>query len=139
MSQTRTGHCLCGAVSYSFDAEPMGVGICHCTDCQRSSGSNQSLVVLLPRDQFQLEGDTLASWTTVGTDSGEERERSFCSRCGSPIMSIRAEADDMVVLKGGTLDDKSWVEPEMEVWVDSAGPWVQLSEERGNFPRGLPT
>ena len=34
-----SGHCLCGAVKYTVDAEPIIVGYDHCDDCQRQSGS----------------------------------------------------------------------------------------------------
>ena len=34
-----TGHCLCGNVTYSADAEPLIQGVCHCTDCQRQTGN----------------------------------------------------------------------------------------------------
>jgi hypothetical protein len=29
-----TGGCLCGAIRYACDAEPLGAYLCHCTDCQ---------------------------------------------------------------------------------------------------------
>ena len=32
-----TGRCLCGAVTYSVDADPVIQAACHCTDCQRQT------------------------------------------------------------------------------------------------------
>ena len=54
-------------------------------------------------------------------------------------MSILAEAPGIAFIKAGTLDDRSWLKPEMEVWSDSAQPWLAAAEERGLFPRGLST
>ena len=135
-----TGHCLCGAVSYSIAAEPMTVAICHCDDCQRQSGAPASLNVGVDRDAFTLVGTT-KTFQTAAADSGDARERIFCPECGSPIISILSEADDIVFVKAGTLDDRSWLEPEMEVFTDFAHPWFHGAdvEERGLFPRGLPT
>jgi len=141
MTQPITGHCLCGAVTYRAEAEPLSVAICHCEDCQRQSGAAFSVNVLVDRASFQLEGATLKTFQTVGEDSGQPRERIFCAECGSPLISILAEADDMVAVKAGTLDDKSWLAPELELFTDSAQPWVHAAhgEERGLFPRSLPT
>lgn len=134
-----TGHCLCGQVSYSVDAEPMMTALCHCEDCQRQSGTTFSIVIAVERAAFQVQGDTLSTYRTRGTESGEERERKFCSACGSPIVTLMAESPDLAIIKAGTLDDRSWLTPEAEVWCDSEQGWLQSSQERGRFARGLPT
>jgi len=138
MSEHLAGRCLCGAVRYRCDGEPMMTVICHCNDCQRQTGSPYSLFVAVNHDELHVEGDTLSTFVTVGEDTGERRERKFCSTCGSPIVSILAEAPGIAFIKAGTLDDRSWLKPEMEVWSDSAQPWLESTEERGVFPRGLP-
>ena len=84
-----TGRCLCGGVTYSADAEPAAQAACHCADCQRQTGNPFSVIVGVPRAAFNVEGDTLASFSTTGADHGEEKlQRSFCSACGSPIVSF---------------------------------------------------
>jgi hypothetical protein len=35
----------------------------------------------------------------------------------------------------GTLDDASWVKPGMEIFCDSAQPWVNLDGDRQRFPK----
>jgi hypothetical protein len=62
----------------------------------------------------------------VGTDSGAEVARQFCSNCGSPIASLPDAMPDAAIIKAGTLDDRSWLEPQVQVWCDSAQPWVPL-------------
>lgn len=55
-------------------------------------------------------------------------------------MSLPEMTPDLAFIKAGTLDDRSWLVPEMEAWCDSAQPWVQHeSEARGCFGRGVPT
>ena len=134
-----TGHCLCGAISYSADTEPALTAICHCDDCQRQSGAPFSLNLVLDGDALEIQGDTLGTFETVGTDTGETRERKFCTKCGSPILTTLAEMGTMVAVKAGTLDDRSWLAPEMELWCEGAHPWIKTGEERGEFPRGLET
>jgi hypothetical protein len=40
-------------------------------------------------------------------------------------------------LSVGTLDDTSWVKPQMQLWCESAQSWVRLSEETRSFLRGM--
>ena len=132
------GHCLCGNVTYQGSGEPIATALCHCEDCQRQTGSTFSIVVLVDRSQLNIEGDTLATFKTVGTEGGAERERKFCSNCGSPIVTFLADKPDLAIIKAGTLNDRSWLSPQLEVWCDSGQTWMDTSAERGRFPTGLP-
>jgi hypothetical protein len=131
-----TGRCLCGGVTYMADAEPVIQAVCHCTDCQRQTGNPFSVIVAVPRDSLQVEGDTLASFATIGEDHGGETQRNFCSNCGSPVFSVAAVMPEMVFLKAGSLDDASWLEPAVEAWTSSAQPWSPRFESAMQLERG---
>jgi len=131
-----TGRCLCGGVTYSADAEPIIQAVCHCADCQRQTGNPFSVLVVVPRAAFEVEGDTLATFATIGEDHGEETQRSFCSACGSPIFSIAAVAPELAFIKAGSLDDSSWLEPAVEAWTSSAQPWSPRFEQAAQLERG---
>jgi hypothetical protein len=133
------GSCLCGKVTYSCDAEPLATAACHCKDCQKQTGTAFSIVVAVPRDTLDIRGDSLGSFTTVGTDTGREVLRQFCRECGSPIVSLGAAAPALAFIKAGTLDDTSWLDPQMHIWSDSAQPWFGLESQAGaKLPRGVP-
>jgi hypothetical protein len=104
--------------------------VCHCADCQRQTGTAFSVVVAVPIDALQVEGDTLATITTTGDLHGQETERRFCSACGSPIVSLSPATPQLAYVKAGTLDDTSWLEPQVEVFGRSAQPWVEQVESR---------
>ena len=130
------GHCLCGKVTYTCDGQPMATLLCHCTDCQRQTGTAFSIVVGVERDTLHIEGDTLSSFTTIGEDTGEPTRRHFCSACGSPIVTLPDVTPDLAFIKAGTLNDRSWLEPEMEIWARSKHPYVTPDDEnRGVFER----
>ena len=131
-----TGRCLCGASTYTVDAEPVVQAVCHCTDCQRQTGNPFSVIVAVPADAFTAEGDTIATYTTIGEDHGGETKRSFCSVCGSPLFSIAAVMPEAVFLKAGSLDDASWLEPSVEAWTSSAQPWAPHFEGAAHLERG---
>jgi hypothetical protein len=136
-----TGRCLCGAVRYTVNGGPLPLSttVCNCEDCQRSSGSAFSIVVPVSSAMLHLEGEPLATFQTTGTDSHEPRARRFCPRCGSQVLSILAEAPEITWLKAGTLDDRSWLSPTMEVWTQSAQPWTRRLSRRPRLRRGPPT
>jgi hypothetical protein len=119
-----SGRCLCGSVTYHVSAAPAMQGACHCTDCQRQTGTAFSVVIGVPRSALTVEGDTLSSYTTIGEAHGTPTERNFCSACGSPIVSYVEAMPDVAFIKAGTLDDASWLEPAFEVWTRSAQPWT---------------
>ena len=107
-----------------------------CTDCQRQTGGPFSVIVGVARDALVVEGSTLASFSTVGTDHGGETQRSFCTACGSPLFSIAAVAPELAFIKAGTLDDPSWIEPAVEAWTTSAQPWSPHFEQAARLERG---
>jgi hypothetical protein len=127
------GGCLCGRVRYGADAEPAFVGVCHCVDCQRFSGSAFSTVIGIPGTALNLTG--VVKTFTKTADSGKTIHRRFCPECGSGIVEEAEALPDMVMLSAGTLDDRSWVKPGSQIYCDSAQPWVQLGGEMTLFAK----
>ena len=81
--------------------------------------------VVLPAADVTWTGDDLASFADTG-ESGKSIVRKFCRTCGSS-MAVEAEAfPGTVIIKGGSLEDRSWLRPGMHMWTGSAQPWVQI-------------
>jgi hypothetical protein len=134
------GSCLCGKVTYSCDAEPVAQAVCHCTDCQRQTATAFSVIVGVPSDALQIEGgESLASFTTVGTDTKQNVARKFCRECGSPVVSVGDAFPGVTFIKAGTLHDTSWLEPQLQVWTGSAQPWIPLDAHPGTRVSRGPT
>jgi hypothetical protein len=136
LSEQLEGACLCGSVTYSSSGPALATINCHCRDCQKQTGSAFSTMVAVPADRFEVTGETLSSFTTIGTDTGEEAVRHFCRGCGSPLFTRAAVAPGLVFIKAGTLTDPSGLQPVADAWCDSAQTWVSLPEERLRMPRG---
>src|SRR5205814_3632603 len=51
------GGCHCGKVRYEAHIDPEKIGICHCADCQRLTGSAFSVFVPVPREHVRLTGE----------------------------------------------------------------------------------
>jgi len=127
------GGCRCGKVRYSADAEPIFVGVCHCTNCQKASGSAFNIVVALPKPAVSVQG-ALATFEGRG-DSGKASYRRFCPACASPIAGEAEVMPDVIMIPAGTFDDASWVKPTMQIYCDSAHPWALLGGELPRFAR----
>jgi hypothetical protein len=127
------GGCLCGKVRYSASGDPAFVGVCHCTDCQKFTGSAFSAVVGVPKAAVSVQGE-LATYSKTG-DTGKTIYRKFCRTCGSSIMDEADALPDIVMLGAGTLDDSSWIKPGMQIYCDSAQPWVHLGGDMKSFPK----
>jgi hypothetical protein len=88
-------------------------------------------MVRLPKTALQIQG-TVKTYSSLG-DSGQPILRHFCPECGSSISDEptrhRALRPDggVINLNAGTLDDPSLVVPTLEIYCDSALPWVQLT------------
>ena len=131
------GGCLCGGVRYEVGAEPELTALCHCGDCQKQTSSAFSILVAVPREGLWVWGESLASYESLGA-SGRPVVRQFCSACGSPVLSYVAMTPDLIWLKAGTLDDRSWLRPQMNVWCDSAQPWVLMDRAIPGFAKNPP-
>ena len=101
--QDRKGGCLCGAVRYVLKGDPRAIAICHCTHCQRQSGSLFSFNLVIGEAGYEQSGETMV-YVDKG-DSGQPVYRHFCGRCGSPVLAKTALAPGKVVVKAGTLDN----------------------------------
>lgn len=122
---TINGSCLCGSVHYSSPMAPLTTAVCHCSDCQKQSGSAFSVNLLIPAEGFLVEGATLGSYSKTG-GSGLPVRRFFCSGCGSALYSELATMPGLLAIKAGTLTGAAQVKPQLHLWCASALPWVTV-------------
>ena len=128
------GGCNCGGVRYDFHAEPLMTGVCHCDNCQRQTGTSFSIIVgVAEGDAVFTSKDTLKCYKDSGT-SGGAVDRYFCGDCGSPIYTLADHGAGVLFIKAGTLDDRSWLQPEAHYWTDTAQAWVDIPGEMVTFP-----
>lgn len=129
------GGCHCGALRYELSAPPLMIYNCHCTNCQKITGSAFTVAATVPEGAlaFTKGEPKRASWKA---DSGNERFGLFCGACGSRIANGQTPSIGLLSLRTGTFDDTSWVEPVGDIWTKSAQGWVTF---RGLTAPGQPT
>ena len=118
---TRSGSCLCGGVQFRVTGEPLRVGLCHCKDCRKASGSVFHAYAVWPRQAFETAGIT----STYG-------ERSFCPTCGGRVPLI---GEDEVEVTIGSLDvaPTEGLVPSYELWIGRREHWLQPLPEARQF------
>src|SRR5918911_4953209 len=105
-----TGHCLCGGVRYEISEPLENAGYCHCTRCQRRTGTAASAQARIPRGALTItKGDELIAAYDPG-DGGFEKL--FCSRCGSALFSRSSEDPGLMSVRLGGLDSDPGVQME---------------------------
>ena len=80
------GGCSCGAIKIEGEADPEKTQICHCTDCQTSTGTAFRVSIPVPGNTFKMTGQPNIYVKTTA-DSGKPRVQAFCGTCASPIYS----------------------------------------------------
>jgi hypothetical protein len=133
--QQRQGGCLCGSVRYVLKGEPRSIVLCHCTHCQRQSGSLFSFKLVVREADYEQSGETMI-YVDTG-ESGHPVHRHFCGRCGSPILAKIAAAPRKIVLKAGTLDSKEGLRPKAEIFADHAVDWLAPVEGAARHAQNL--
>ena len=123
MSGTLSGGCRCGAVRYEVRAVVRN-SICHCRDCQRSSGAPMVEWMLADESALSVQGEPATFESSPGT------VRSFCATCGTGLFyRNRAVFPGQVDVQTATLDDPGQAPPptaqvqsvEQRVWVANLG------------------
>lgn len=104
------GGCVCGAVRFSTTGLPSRITICHCTWCQRRTGTAFGTECVFPVEEVKIDGEALRFYRHYSDESGRWIEQDFCSNCGTNI-GLRLEAVPAIrSLSIGSFDDTSWVD-----------------------------
>ena len=126
------GGCHCGSIAYEAEIDPDKVRICHCTDCQRLSGTAFRISVGTPEADFTLLSGSPRTYVKTA-ESGARRAQVFCPDCGSQTYATSADDDGPKILnlRTGTIDQRDRLTPKSQIWRRSAQPWLG---EIGSFP-----
>jgi hypothetical protein len=131
-----TGRCLCGAVTFTINAEPVTMGQCHCRDCQRASGTGHMSLARFHRNDVVIQGQTTSYASTA--DSGNINTRHFCPKCGARVYGENSSRPNMVNISAGCMDDSAWFSPRAVVYAKDRPVWDKTSEAVPNFERMPP-
>lgn len=127
MAVTYAGGCQCGYIRYEVVGAPKQIVACHCTDCQRQSGSAFGMTLVVNEAEFRLIRGELKTFVSK-SDTGRAKLGAFCPDCGTRIYHKPEWRKGMGSVKPGTLDDTRGLKPDVHLWTSSKQAWVVLPE-----------
>jgi hypothetical protein len=127
-----TGSCLCGDVRFQVDSDLAPIQVCYCEQCRKAQGGAFAAVIPVATSGFRfLQGaQSLKSY-----ESSPGKERLFCGRCGSPVLSRRAAAPGVVRLRAGLFDGPLPVAPAYHAYTASKCNWWQINDALPQHPQ----
>lgn len=128
-----TGGCACGAIRYEISALPLSLYACHCTDCQRKSGSAFALNMPVRTADFRIMQGQPKGWRDVGGPSGVMTTSWFCGDCSTRLYGERDGRPETMTIRAGSLDDTSWLQPAAHFFMRSAQPWETIADDVEKF------
>ena len=112
----------------SHASKPMFVHCCHCTDCQRQTGTAFVLNALIEADRVELlSGDPEPF--AMPTDSGRPHRVFRCPDCGTAVWSEYGGLTKLRFVRVGTLDDPTALPPDVHIFTRSKLPWITLPQD----------
>jgi hypothetical protein len=122
------GGCSCGSVRYTIDAEPMIVHGCHCTWCQRETGSAFAINVVVETAHVKVTAGTPMEVDTPSA-SGRGQVIARCPTCYVAVWSHYAvSGKNIAFVRAGTLDQPHDIAPDVHIYTSTKRPWVVLPE-----------
>src|SRR5271166_2587412 len=120
------GGCLCGAVRFEITAPFLSAGYCHCTHCQRRTGTGSSANGRVPREGFRLlqGAEQLRAFQPPGGVP-----KLFCATCGSALFSGEPLSDEEVSVRLGALDRHPGIGMQYRAFVASAASWEPVPQD----------
>jgi hypothetical protein len=132
-----TGRCQCTQLGYSITSPPMAVYACHCTECQRQSGSAFSLSLVAARDSVRIDQGQKSIWVRHH-ESGRVIDCVLCGTCGTRLFHEPRANPKITIVKAGHLDDTKWLFPVGHIWTKSALPWVPIPPDAVSYEQQPP-
>jgi hypothetical protein len=120
------GGCTCRFVRYRMTTKPLFVHCCHCSWCQRETGSAFALNAMIEAERVQLIQGEIQIVDTP-SNSGKGQKISRCPRCHVAVWSNYAGAGEALrFVRVGSLDDPTLCPPDVHIFTSSKQPWVLL-------------
>jgi hypothetical protein len=127
------GGCLCGAVRYECEADPIFMGNCHCRDCQKATGGAYDPAIGLPAAALTITGKV--KYYDSKAESGNILSRGFCPECGARLFGKASAMPDLAMITAGSLDDPTQYKPSMDIFTVSAQPWDHMNPALAKFTK----
>jgi hypothetical protein len=120
------GGCTCGAVRYRLRFSPLFVHCCHCTWCQRETGSAFVLNAMVEAEGVEVLAGTPRR-VELPTLSGKGQAVFRCPHCQVALWSCYSGLGETTrFLRVGTLDEPARCPPDIHIFTSTRQQWFTL-------------
>jgi hypothetical protein len=121
-----TGGCLCGGVRWELTEPPITASYCHCTRCQRRTGTAASAQARVAPGSVRITSgeELIRSWHPP-----DGSPKCFCSNCGGALWSLDPASGEIAGVRLGTFDHDPVVRPTYRIYVDYRALWEPIPED----------
>jgi hypothetical protein len=132
--QVFDGCCSCGSIRFRMKRAPIFVHCCHCSFCQRETGTSFALNALVETSEIELLQGELEQFE-LETRSGKGQTVSRCPACHIAVWSQYGAAGEVLsFVRVGTLDKAGEIAPSIHIYTSTKQPWLSLSDEVSAVP-----
>ena len=124
MPQRYTGGCLCGALRYEAQGEPLYAGHCYCADCRKASGSGFVPFMGFTSSAVRFNGQTRQF--TSKAANGKDTVRNSCPVCGSLVFGGEVGKDSSFTVYAGSLDAPASFRPQIAIFTRGRPIWAVI-------------
>ena len=135
MSFVLEGGCLCGAVRFHVNQAPVRTFVCHCTFCQRMTGSAFYANSVFPVQAVEFNAGEVRKYEHTSDVSGKKVYVEFCPVCGTTIGLTYERWPDFRAVSRGCYDNPNAVDITSNIWTQSAQSGVALPADVDCFER----
>ena len=121
-----TGGCMCGGVRFEVTEAPLYAGYCHCTRCQRRTGTAASISARIAPGALHV---TKGAELIKAYEPPDGFHKLFCGECGSALWSQDPEDVDVLSVRLGAFDEDPGVRPSYHQYVAYAAPWEPIPDD----------
>ena len=124
------GGCPCGTIRYRVEQAPLVVHCCHCTYCQKETGSAFALNAMIEAKYVTLLSEEAPHLIRSSTHSGGGQHMARCPKCQFIVWSNYGDSGHFLrFIRVGTLDDPSVAPPDVQIYTSTKQPWVVLNDK----------
>ena len=133
MTHIANGRCTCGSVRFALTDTPLIVHACHCTWCQRETGTAFALNGWIEWSCIDILEGTLID-QTLPSESGGGQIVSRCPSCHVVLWSQYGSGPKFRFVRMGTLENPEDFPPDVHIFTSTKLPWLKLPENVPAFP-----